>query len=318
MALTKEFTNLYKNVLLSRLLCRNFDANKKTMQSKQLKWYLLALLALIWGSSFILMKRGLEGLSPFQLGALRVIFCGLFLLCVGFKSLKDIPQVKWKYIALTALMGTFIPAFLFAIAQTQINSSVSAILNSLTPLNTLILGATLFGLQFQRRQALGVFIGLIGCVLLIYNGAINNPSQNYYYALFVVVASMCYAANVNLIKKYLSDLSPIAISVGNFTVMLIPAFIVLAFSGFGEVAALPQTHTAMMYIAILAIVGTGIANIIFYKLIQMSSPIFASSVTYLIPVVAFGWGLFDNESLTVVQGLGAAIILVGVYFSARK
>lgn len=215
-------------------------------------------------------------------------------------------------------MGTFLPAFLFSIAQMQINSSVSAILNSLTPLNTLILGATVFGLSFQRRQLIGVVIGLVGCVLLIYNGAINNPNQNYYYALFVIVASICYATNVNLIKKYLSDLTPLTISTGNFTVMLLPAILVLCFSGFFDIASLPQTHRSMMYIAILAIVGTGIANIVFFRLIQMSSPIFSSSVTYLIPIVAFGWGLLDGESLTLVQGLGAAIILVGVYFSARK
>lgn len=288
------------------------------MQSKHLKWYLLALLSLIWGSSFILIKRGLEGLNPFQLGSIRIIFCAVFLLIIGFKTLKNIPQGKWKYIALTALMGTFLPAFLFSIAQMQINSSVSAILNSLTPLNTLVLGVTLFGLSFQRRQLIGVIIGLVGCVLLIYNGAINNPNQNYYYALFVVVASVCYATNVNLIKKYLSDLSPLTISTGNFTIMLIPAILVLSFSGFYDVALLPQTHKAMMYIAILAILGTGVANIVFFKLIQMSSPIFSSSVTYLIPVVAFGWGLLDGESLTLIQTVGAAIILIGVYFSARK
>jgi drug/metabolite transporter (DMT)-like permease len=288
------------------------------MQSKHLKWYLLALLSLIWGSSFILIKRGLEGLNPFQLGSIRIIFCAVFLLIIGFKTLKNIPQGKWKYIALTALMGTFLPAFLFSIAQMQINSSVSAILNSLTPLNTLVLGVTLFGLSFQRRQLIGVIIGLVVCVLLIYNGAINNPNQNYYYALFVVVASVCYATNVNLIKKYLSDLSPLTISTGNFTIMLIPAILVLSFSGFYDVALLPQTHKAMMYIAILAILGTGVANIVFFKLIQMSSPIFSSSVTYLIPVVAFGWGLLDGESLTLIQTVGAAIILIGVYFSARK
>lgn len=288
------------------------------MQSKQLKWYLLALLSLIWGSSFILIKRGLEGLNPFQLGSLRIIFCAVFLLIIGFRTLKNIPLGQWKYIALTALVGTFLPAFLFSIAQMQINSSVSAILNSLTPLNTLILGATVFGLGFQRRQLIGVVIGLVGCVLLIYNGAINNPNQNYYYALFVVVASVCYAANVNLIKKYLSDLTPLTISTGNFAVMLIPAILVLSFSGFFDIATLPATHRSMLFIAILAILGTGIANVIFFRLIQMSSPIFSSSVTYLIPIVAFGWGLFDGESLTLIQGLGAVIILVGVYFSARK
>lgn len=288
------------------------------MKIKANKWLLLIILSLIWGSSFILIKRGLIGLNPFQLGSLRIIFCALFLLIVGFKSLKNIPQVKWKFVALTALFGTFLPVYLFSFAQMGINSSVSAILNSLTPLSTLLIGAAVFGLMFQRRQLIGVIIGLVGCMLLIYSGAQNSPGQNYYYTIFVIVASICYATNVNLIKKYLSDLSPLSISTGNFAVMLLPALLVLSFSGFFEVATQKETITSMLYIMILGIIGTGIANIIFFRLIQMSSPIFASSVTYLIPVVAFFWGLADNESLSLMQGVGAAIILVGVYFSARK
>ncbi|WP_417352538.1 DMT family transporter [Flavobacterium alkalisoli] len=288
------------------------------MQSKNLKWYLLIVLACIWGSSFILMKRGLEGLTAFQMGSLRIIFCALFLLIVGFKSLKTIPLGKWKYIAATALTGTFLPVYLFSIAQTEINSSVSAILNSLVPLNTLVIGALVFGLQFQRRQYFGVVIGLIGSILLVYNGAADNPGQNYYFALFVVLATICYATNVNLIKKYLSDLTPLSITVGNFVVMLVPALIVLFCSGFSDVMVKPEAQTAMMYIAILGILGTGIANIVFFRLIQMSSPVFASSVTYLIPIVACIWGLMDNESLSLAQGFGALVILIGVYFSARK
>ena len=284
------------------------------MKSLHAKWYLLFVLSLIWGSSYILIKRGLEGLTPYQLGSLRMAFCALFMLAIGFRNLKNIPLGKWKFIALTAFMGSFLPAFLFSVAQTQINSSVTAILNALTPLSTLILGAAFFGLGFQRRQLLGVLIGLCGCMLLIYNGAVSNPGQNYYYTLFVLLACLCYATNVNLIKKYLSDLSPLTITTGNFTVLLIPALAVLSFSGFFEVANLHQTHKAMAYIGILAIVGTGIANILFFRLIQMSSPIFSSSVTYLMPVVALGWGLFDGEKLTLEQGFGAAIILVGVYF----
>lgn len=288
------------------------------MNTKQLKWFFLLLLALIWGSSFILIKRGLVGLNPFQLGSLRMIFAAIFLLLIGFKSVAKIPLHQWKYIALTALFGTFIPGYLFAIAQTQIDSSVSSILNSLTPLNTLILGVLFFGLQFQRRQVFGVIIGLIGSALLILNGAMHHPQQNYYYAILVLVASVCYATNVNLIKKYLSDLSPLTITTGNFLVMLAPACIILFFSGFFEVMHLNKVQHSMLFIMVLGVVGTGIANILFFKLIQMSSPVFATSVTYLIPVVAFFWGLLDQEMLTPVQFLGAFIILIGVYLSSKK
>jgi drug/metabolite transporter (DMT)-like permease len=288
------------------------------MESKQLKWVYLIVLALVWGSSFILIKKGLIGLTALQLGSLRIIFAAVFLILIGFKSLSKIPAYKWKYIALTSLFGTFIPAYLFAIAQTEIDSSVSSILNSLTPLNTLILGALVFGLQFKRNQIFGILIGLIGSALLILNGAIHHPEQNYYYAILVLIASICYAVNVNLIKKYLHDLSPLSITTGNFMVLFFPAFTVLFFSGFFEVLHDVKVQESIIFIMILGVVGTGIANILFFKLIQMSSPVFATSVTYLIPVVAFCWGLLDNEMLTPVQFFGAFIILIGVYLSAKK
>lgn len=283
-----------------------------------MKWFYLIALALIWGSSFILIKKGLVGLAPMQLGSLRIIFAAIFLLLIGFKSLAKIPRIQWKYIALTATLGTFVPAYLFAIAQTQIDSTVSSILNSLTPLNTLIFGVLAFGLSFRRAQIFGVVIGLIGTFLLIVNGAMHHPEQNYYYAILVLIASVCYALNVNLIKKYLSDLSPLSISTGNFLVLFFPALLILCFSGFFEVIAVESVQHSVLFVLILGVLGTGIANIIFFKTIQIASPVFATSVTYLIPVVAFGWGLLDNEMLTPVQFLGAFIILFGVYLSAKK
>jgi len=288
------------------------------MTSKQLKWVYLAVLSLIWGSSFILIKKGLIGLTAFQLGSLRIIFAALFLLIIGFKSLLKIPQHQWKYIALTSVFGTFVPAYLFAIAETQIDSSITAILNSLTPLNTLILGALAFGISFRRSQIWGVVIGLLGSMLLVFNGAVNHPEQNYYYAILVLIASICYAVNVNLIKKYLSDLSPLSITTGNFLILLFPALAILFFTDFFDVIYVEKVQHSILFILILGVVGTGIANILFFKLIQMSSPVFATSVTYLIPVVAFFWGLLDHEMLTPVQCIGAFIILIGVYLSAKK
>lgn len=288
------------------------------MMSKQIKWGYLLLLSLIWGSSFILIKKGLVGLTAFQLGSLRIIFAALFLLVIGFRSLIKIPHHQWKYIALTSLFGTFIPAYLFAIAQTQIDSSISSILNSLTPLNTLLIGALFFRLDFRRNQIFGVLIGLVGSALLIWNGAVHHPNQNYYYAFLVLIASICYATNVNLIKKYLSDLPPLSITTGNFLVLLFPAFVVLYYTDFFSMLHGVAVQESVLYILILGVLGTGIANIIFFKLIQISSPVFATSVTYLIPVVAFFWGMLDQELLTPVQLFGAFIVLVGVYLSARK
>lgn len=288
------------------------------MKSQQLKWIILVALALIWGSSFILIKKGLDGLDPFQLGSLRIIFCAVFLLIVGFKSLASIAQHQWKYIALTSLFGTFIPAYLFAIAETKVSSSICSILNSLTPLNTLILGAIAFGLNFRRNQILGIIIGLAGTAVLIFNGEAKTVSEDYSYSVFVLIATICYATNVNLIKRYLSDVKPLSITTGNFLVMLVPAIVILFFTDFTGKINLAETHRAMFYVMILGIIGTGVANVIFYKLIQISSPIFASSVTYLIPIVACLWGLLDNEMLTPMQFFGAFIILIGVYLANKK
>lgn len=288
------------------------------MESKQIKWGYLLVLSLIWGSSFILIKKGLVGLTALQVGSLRIVFAAFFLLLIGFKSLSKIPKDKWKFIAITSVFGTFVPAFLFAIAETELDSSVTAILNSLTPLNTLVLGAVFFGVQFQRRQMWGVLIGLCGSLLLVFNGAMNHPNQNYYYAILVIIAAVCYAVNVNLIKRYLHDLSPLSISTGNFLFLLFPALIILFATGFADIIEVQEAQESIMFIMILGVVGTGIANILFFKLIQISSPVFATSVTYLIPVVAFFWGLLDNEMLTSVQFFGALIILVGVYLSAKK
>ena len=288
------------------------------MNSKNSKWIYLSVLALIWGSSFILIKKGLLGLSPIQVGALRIVFAATFLLIIGFKNLYVIPASKWKYITLTAIVGSFIPAFLFAIAQQHISSTVSSIINSLTPLNTLIFGILFFKITFKPTQILGVAIGLLGCCILILNGKSNTVEQHNFYAILIIIASICYAINVNLVKKHLSDLAPLTITVGNFAILIIPAILILINTNFIEIIQLKSVQNATFFILILGVIGTGIANVLFFKLIQLSSPVFATSVTYLIPIVAFFWGFFDNESLTNIQFLGAFIVLIGVYLSAKK
>lgn len=288
------------------------------MDTKQAKWIYLSILSLIWGSSFILIKKGLIGLTALQVGSFRIVFAALFLLIFGFNSLKKISRRQWKFVAITSFFGTFIPAYLFAIAETQVDSSIVAILNSLTPLNTLVLGIIAFGIQFQKRQVLGVFVGLLGCLLLVLSGDSAGGSQNYLYVSLVVIATLSYAINVNLIKKYLHDLNSVSITTGNFAILLLPALLILGTTDIGQKIQFAATQQSVLFVMILGVLGTGIANILFFKLIQISSPVFAASVTYLIPIVAFFWGLLDNEMLTPIQFFGAFIILIGVYLSAKK
>ncbi|MCI2229302.1 EamA family transporter [Polaribacter sp. MSW13] len=289
------------------------------MNNQHQKWLYLILLSLVWGSSFILMKKALIGLTPVQLGALRVLIAGVFLLLIGFKSLKEIKKKHYKYIVLTALLGTFFPVFLFAFAVQGIDSSITSILNSLTPFNTFIVGALGFGFTFKKQQLVGIVIGLIGTVLLILKGADLNPDQNYWFSILVVIASIGYAFNVNIVKKHLYDISALSIVTGNFLLLVIPAFIVLLCTDFFSTFEYTETKlTSLGFITILAILGTGVAKVLYNKMVHLASPIFASSVTYLIPIVAVFWGLLDGERLSLTQLFAGVIILFGVFLVNKK
>jgi len=289
------------------------------MKNKSLRWIMLISLALVWGSSFILMKLALRGLSPIQIGAMRMILSSLFLILIGFHKIKHIKKKHWKYLFLNAMLGTFFPVFFFAYAIQHIDSSIVAILNSLTPLITLILGFLFFGFLFLKKQLIGILIGLVATILLITQGASLHPNQNYWFAILVVIASIGYAFNVNILKKYLNDLDATAIAVGNFLLVLIPAIVVLVSSGFFKQDFLAEPMlSAIGYMSILAVIGTALAKIFFNRLVQISSPIFASSVTYLIPIVAIFWGILDGESIHYTQFLSGGLILVGVYLVNQK
>jgi len=285
------------------------------MNPQQQKWFYLVVLSLVWGSSFILMKKALIGLTPVQVGALRMIFTAIFLLSVAFPSLKKIQKKHYKYIVLTALAGTFVPGFLFAFAITNIDSSIVSILNSLTPFYTLILGALIFGFAFRRKQLFGILIGLVGTLILILKGASLNPDQNYWYAFLIIIGSVGYALNANMIKKYLSDVPALSIVTGNFLLLLIPAIIVLGFTDFFSTFDVKDETLleSLGYLAILSVVGTGIAKTIYNKLVHLSDPVFSSSVAYLIPLVAIFWGFLDGEKLSIIQIFAGTIILLGVY-----
>jgi len=284
------------------------------MQASNKKWLYLFILSLIWGTSYILIKKGLVGLSPLQLGAFRIIFTTIFLFLIGFRSLFRITKTQWGWVALSALLGTFLPVFLFAYAETQIDSSIASILNSLVPLFTIFLGFLLFKIAFTRNQVIGVILGLLGAAILIFQGAEVNPDQNYVFAGLVVIAALCYAGNANILKSKLQEVSSLAIAVGNFSVMLIPAVIVLYLAGGMQLdVAEPAIRSSLLYIVILAFFGTALAKILFNKLVQISSAVFSTSVTYLIPIVGIFWGLLDGERFTLIHLLGAGVILTGVY-----
>ncbi|MFY0713380.1 EamA family transporter [Seonamhaeicola sp. NFXS20] len=284
------------------------------------KWIYLLVLSLIWGSSFILIKKGLNGLTPMQLGAIRIIFTAMFLFLIGFRKVKNIIVKDWKWIIITGLLGTFFPVFLFAFAETEIDSAIASILNSLVPLNTIILGFFVFKIKSTKRQVLGVFVGLLGTIMLIINGISLNPNQNYLYAALVIVAACSYAASINILKQHLQHVNPLTIAIGNFTAIIIPAVVVLISTGFFKTEVLTNQNLkpALLYMLVLSLFGTAIAKVLFNKLVQVSTPVFASSVAYLMPIVAVFWGVLDGERFSFLQGIATIIILIGVYLAHKK
>lgn len=290
------------------------------MNQEQKKWAYLFTLAIVWGSSFILIKKGLVGLTPLQLGSLRTVISSLFIFMIGYKSLRTILNPQWKWVILSGFIGTFLPAFLFAFAETEVDSGIVSILNALVPLNATLIGLAIFKIASTKTQIFGVILGFIGASMLIFNSMELNPDQNYLYAGFVVLATVMYGFNVNIIKHYLQEVKPIAIATGNFIAIVIPALIVLMFSGFFTAQTFEQQsiYSSIGFVAILAVFGTVMAKIIFNNLIQISSPVFASSVTYLMPLVALLWGLFDGELFGLDQGLASLLILGGIYLANKK
>ena len=288
------------------------------MDKKNLKWIYLIVLSLVWGSSYILIKKALIGLSPLQVGSLRTIISTILLLLIGFSSLKSIPNDKWKWILITGLVS-FIPPFLFAYAQTEIDSALAAILNSLTPLATLIIGVGFYRFKIDKKQISGVIIGLIGSVLLMYQGSVINPDQNLLYVFFIIFASILYAVQVNLLKVHLQDVSAVAITVGNFIFIFPLAVVIFFISDYKQIDINNEdVKVALFCLLILSIVGTVFAKILFNKFVQIASPVFASSVTYTLPIVALFWGLLDGEVFTLNQLLATVIILTGVYLANKK
>lgn len=288
------------------------------MAAGKLKWIYLVFLSLVWGSSFILIKKSLVGLDAYQVGSFRIIFAAIFLIIVGFRRIMKLNARQWKWIVISGFLGSFFPVYLFSFAETEIDSAIASILNATTPLMTLIFGALFFRSVFSQNKIIGVVIGLLGTAGLILSGASVNPDQNYLYSLLVVLAASCYAFNVNILKTKMADISPLGIAAGNFASLLLPAVLILFFSGFFEQQITSEIETSLIFVAILGIVGTGIAMIIFNKLVQISDPVFTTSVTYTIPIVALGWGILDGEIFSSWQLLSALVILVGVFIVNRS
>ena len=279
------------------------------------RWFqytILMFLALIWGSSFILMKIGLEAFTSEQVAALRIVLASLVLLPFALKSLKEFRKKDLKSLLIVSIIGSLIPAFFFTKAETRIDSALAGMLNSLTPVFTLIIGILFYEIHFTRKQILGLLIGLAGAYILLNNGqsfALNNINN---YALFVVAATVCYSLSVNEVKANLVHLNGIQLTSLSFLIAGPIALIYLLTTDLNLVFTNPDWVAAFAAIAALAIMGTAFAMLFMNNLIRYVSAVFASTVTYFIPVFAIFWGVVAGEVITGFHIAGMTIILIGI------
>lgn len=296
----------------------NTTSTTTTNQNKTIiAWLLLCLLATMWGSSFIIMKKALVAFTPVQIGALRIMSAGLVFLPWLITHRKDYPREKTKYFWASGLLGYFFPAFLFALAGTRVNSSLVGALNSSTPLFVLIVGALFFQQVIKRWQAIGLVLGFVGSIILILSASKNGLSFNNPYALLVVLSALMYGFNVNITGKHLSTINPVLVSAWTLCGVAVLAGITLFSTDFLSRVS-QDTITPLLLVILLGAINSGAAAIIFNYILQIASPVFASSVTYLIPIVATMMGFLDGEPISLLHYFGMSIILVGVYLINKK
>jgi drug/metabolite transporter (DMT)-like permease len=291
-----------------------FDLSKKHWQ-----WITLLSLAIIWGSSFILMKKGLRSFDYMQVAALRIFFGFLILTPTFYRNIKKITRQNWIHIAITGYAGIFFPAFLFTKAQTQINSSLAGMINGLAPFFALITGILIYKSRPGRWQILGIFVGLIGAIGLISKGNILVSFQNINaYALYVVVATIGYGINANEIRYKLKGLTGYEITSLAFLFIGPPAGIYLLTTDLSPAFQTVDWPLNLGLIFTLALFGSVISLFFFNSLVHHTSALFATSVTYIIPFFAIIWGLFDGEQVTFIQMSSMGLALLGIWLVNKK
>ena len=292
------------------------------MNKKLINWGIFILLSVIWGSSFLLMKIGMQAgtvqLSPYQVASLRMVFSGIVLLPFAFKALQQIPKNKLGLVILSGIIGNFIPAYLFCIAETKIDSALAGILNSLTPLFTIIVGMLVFKISIDSKKIGGILLGLVGLCISVVAGKTLH-FENISFSIFIILATICYGFNVNMVGKHMQNISAINIASLAFSFSIIPGMIILYMTGyFSNDFTNPALLNATLASGTLGVINTSIASILFYVLVKRAGILFASTVTYAIPFVSLAMGLLYNEAIHPMRLLGLAIILCGVYIVNKR
>ncbi|MEM9932140.1 MAG: EamA family transporter [Bacteroidota bacterium] len=274
---------------------------------------ILILLSSIWGTSFILIKKGLLAYSPLQVASLRIAIAGVGFIPLVITYLSKLSRKDMLMYFQVGLTGNAIPVFFFALAQTQVSSSVAGIVNSIAPIFTMLIGFFFFQIKVSKAQILGIAVGFIGVLLLILLGEDQRASSNHWYAGFIIIATFSYAFNMNYVKKHFQHVNSIKLTAISFFLCTVP---LIGYILLSEIPTIIQTEEGLIafgYLTLLSFMSTMLALILFYKLIQETSAVFGSAVAYLMPIVALIWGFVDGEYLGIYHFLSLLLILVGVY-----
>ena len=282
-------------------------------------WLIFILLSIVWGSSFILIKKSLIAFSPVQVACLRITISMLAFLPILIITKRWLPNNKLKYAALAGITGSGIPAFMYAIAETRIESAIAGILNSMAPIFTLIVGLLFFGTVLIKRQVLGVIIGLLGALVFVFLDAKEMEFNINYYAFFIIIGTICYGFSSNIVKKYCQDMDAITLTGVSFLSIGWITIIWLFNTDFIEVMQTDDNAWfSLAAAATLSLFGTVMANVLFFKLIQETDAVFGSSIAYVIPITALFWGFYDGEHLVLTHLGGMGLILLGIYIMRKK
>lgn len=285
---------------------------------KFVNWGIFVLLCIIWGSSFILMKWGQEGLTGAQVASVRIFSSGIVFVPFAVFHFIKIPKNKILLVILAAVFGNLLPAYLFAVAIAKnIDSSLAGILNSLTPICVVVIGIAFFKAKVDTMKIIGVLIGFAGlCLLTLSKKGISF--DNLESALWIFIATLMYGLTVNIVSHYLNEINPVHLASVSLAFMVIPTGIALWQQDFLHLAFDESTvRWSVISSVLLGIVGSSIASVLFYALVKRAGGLFASLVTYGIPFIAIAWGFVYGENITLIQMGSLAIILSGVYLANK-
>lgn len=283
-------------------------------------WLLLFILSLIWGSSPILIKKALVSLSPYEIGSLRLTFAAVVLIPFLGKGFKEIKKKDYLILFISGIVGNVIPYFLYPIAQTNIDSATSGVLTSLTPFFALLIGVIFYKQNATKNNIIGLIIGFIGTTILIIFSSEVDALGNNVFGLFVVLATLLYGINLNLIKYHLNHLNPVTItSFSIVSILPVTFYILISETPFiNHINNYESYELEFFYVFILGFLSTSVATLIFYNLIKIKDTVFASMVTYLMPIVAIFIGIADGEIINIIQIGGMILILTGVFINSKN